>query len=344
MILNFMTFPPVFKQFSFKLLTLILCFQPIFVIAQDNTIWIKSNYTPFQDFLVFIEGSKPYSTSYADYLLTQRRRLAKNFKLKEKLLIAQELYLSGEEERAVKAFKQIADLTYQADWDKDDRRIILYSLLRMAQSEQETEKQKALLLVASDFSAFEINRENYSDYDLFPPPLMKELQQIQNKKNELSLNWNEIFPNHEIILLNGRKLEKNQILSLPQTAYKVTALSSSHKAWSKNTSLSKLAGQKIQTQSLTKGACHKLEVVTDIQHKNIKLTPVSSCPDFNILKTTDTLAVNPNDLEPKTTPSQKKLSAHWPSWLILGASVVALSLAISLGENKNKNKSEDYVY
>ncbi|MCZ0932990.1 MAG: hypothetical protein OXJ52_07550 [Oligoflexia bacterium] len=327
-----------------QFLALIFCVQSSFATAQNNTIWIKSAYTPFQEFLVFIESS--HSSSYASYLLSQKRERAKSFKLKNKLLKAQELYLSGESARSVQAFRDISNLAYQADWDKEERRIIMYSLLRMAQMEEEPEKRKALLLSASDFFTAETNKESYSDYNLFPPPLMKELKEIQKKKNDLSLDWNQVFPNHEIILLNGQRLEKNQILSLPQAVYKITALSSSHKAWSKNISLSELAGQTIKTASLTRGPCQKLELLTP--NKNVKLAPVSSCPDLNVLslktKAENALTFNPADLEESETKTAQKTSSHWPSWLVLGAGVIALTLAILLGGSEDNSQTDDYVY
>ena len=333
-----------FVSFQKKLIKLLIlfCFQSSFVMAQNNTVWIKSIYTPYPEFLIFIESSN--STSYANYLLRQKRNQAKSFKLKEQLLKAQELYLSGEDKRAVQAFRDISSLAYQADWDKEEKRIIMYSLLRMAQFEEEPEQRKALLLSASDFFAFEINKESYSDYSLFPPPLIKEFQETQKKKNILSLDWHKIFPNHEIILLNGHRLEKHKTLSFPQAVYRITALSSSHKTWSKNISLSELAGQTIKTSSLTAGSCQKLELL--IQHKNIKLAPVSNCPDLNVLslktETINNLAFNPDSLEEKTKASQKT-SSHWPAWLAIGASVLVLSLVISLRGNED-NSQDDHVY
>ena len=328
-----------YKQEITKLLALIFCFQSSFAMTKNNTIWIKSSYTPYQEFLALIESS--HSTSYAIYLLNQRREQASNFKLKNKLLKAQELYLSGESARAVQAFRHISNLAYQADWNKEEKRIIMYSLLRMSQMEEQPEKRKALLLSASDFFTATANKETYSDYHLFPPPLMEELQKIQKKKNDLSLDWNQIFPDHEIILLNGQKLEKNQALTLPQAIYKVTALSSSHKAWSKNISLSELAGQTIKTPSLTRGSCQKLELLT--KNQNIKLAPVSNCPDLNVLnlntETEASLAFNPADLE------ESKTKAHWPSWLILGAGILVLSLAILLGRGEeDSGQTDGYVY
>ena len=332
-----------------KCLILPFYFLPLFLMAQEKTVWVKSVYTPLQEFLAWTENSKPQAISYANYLLKQKREFAKNFQLKQKLLTAQELYLLGEEERAIKSFKQISNLAYQADWDKEDRRILIYSFLRMAQLKDDPENKKALLLLTSDFFASKINKENYSDYNLFPPPLMEKLQTIQKKKNNLSINWNKIFPDHEFILLNGKKIEKNKILSLPQAIYKITALSSSHTAWSKNISLSELVRLTIKTQSLTRGSCRNQEILMSAPIKNIKLAPISHCPKLDILNASpqigQELTVSSSLLEEsqKETSSSQNLLSHWPSWLVIGAGVIALSLAISLG-GEDSNKTEDHVY
>ena len=221
--------------------------------------------------------------SYAQHLLKQKRKQAKLFQLKEKLLVAQELYLSGEGEGAIKAFQQITKNAPLADWDEEDRRIILYSFLRIAQSEEDTEKRKALLLSASAFALFKINSVNYPDQNLFPPPMMEELKLIQEKPNVLFVDWKLIFPNHEIVLINGELMPKDKKTNIPQAFYRVSALSSSHQAWSENLSLSELLTQKIKTKRLTKGPCNNLKMQWNEEQTNIQILPFSDCPKPAVL-------------------------------------------------------------
>ena len=316
-----------------------LLIQPILSIAQSNKTWIKSNYTSFQDFLVFIENSN--YNSYADSLLKKERDKANRFKLKDTLLKAQQLYLSTEIERAVQIFKEISNLAYKANWNKEERRIIMYALLRTAQIEEDKEKQKALLILASDFFAFEINKESYSDYNLFPPPLMSQLELIQKKKTKLFVDWNKIFPDHEIILLNGQKLNKNKSLELNQAIYKITALSSSHKVWSQVISLSELLRQTIKTASLTKGTCKKVALAEHIQTENIEIVPILNCPSLTPFKIKDELM---NYQLEKKTKNSKQIKDNWPTWAVIGVGAIILSLAISLGGSKDEKAEEDFVY
>ena len=322
---------------------LLLFFIPFnFVTAQNNTIWVKSQYMPQENFMAFVESNS--ANSYANYMLNKKREQAKNFKLKEQLLKAQEFYLLGEDKKAIKSFKDILNLAYKANWDKEERRIITYSFLRMAQLEEDFEKRKALLISGLDFLGTEENIEDYPDYSLFPPPLITELKEIKKNKNILSLDWNKIFPNHEIILLNGQKVEKDKISSLPHSFYKITALSSSHKEWSKNINLSELARLNIKTTSLTKGPCQKLELL--IKAENIKFAPVSNCPKLNPFvlktKTVNNLALNSDNLILQTETKKFQPPKNWQTWLLVGAGVISIFLVVSLSDNNTDRI--DYVY
>lgn len=241
-------------------------------------IWIKAPQMPFKEFEAHIEAFGFPQVSYAQNLLIQKRKEAKSFQLKEKLIVAQELYLSGEGESAMKAFGQITDLALSADWDEEDRRIILYSFLRAAQNEEDWEKRKAILLSAISFALFKISNANYPDQDLFPPPLMEEIRLIQTKATFLLVDWKNIFPDHEIILINGEQVKKDKKIKIPQTFYRVSAFSSSHLPWSQNLNLSELLTRKIKTKSLTKGPCGKFQIKLNLKDESTQVLPFSNCP------------------------------------------------------------------
>lgn len=331
----------VILKWSKKVLFIALLF-PQLLFAQEK-IWIKAPQMPLSEFKAHVSALGSSHISYSQNLLKEKREQAKSFKLKDKLLKAQEFYLSGEEEKAMKAFQKIAELALQADWDKEDQRIILYSFLRMAQSEEDSEKRKALLLSASGFALFPINSKNYPDYGLFPPPLMEDLKNIQEKTNTLLVDWKLIFPNHEIILINGQQIEKDKKINLPQTFYRILALSSSHQVWSKSLNLSELITQKIKTNSLTKGFCNNLQIREEYRkQKNTKILAFSKCPKPPVVLRLD----KKNEL--KTTvpePVEETWLSDLPTWLIVGAGVISLSLLIALSQTKdNKNSGGNYVY
>ena len=329
-----------------------ICFLFLYsqMVSAQNKVWVNSGKTVFREFQVFLKSSSDSNLSYAEFQFQQRRKRAGAFKLKEKLLSAQHFYLDGKKERAKKIFNQIIRLAYSADWNKEERRIIMYSFFRSAQLEEEEEKKQAFLILAGSFSIIPISPRVYSDFSLFPPPLMEKLNQIQMKNNFLSINWNRIFPNHEIILLNGKRIEKNKEIELPQALYRVTALSSSHQAWSQKISLSKLLFKEIKTEKLTLGSCKSLKLIPKLEkQRRFNLFPVSKCPkidplDWNSAQTKDKELFGFAEKE-EAEESEKKPS-YLSSWFLLGVGILTLSLILFLnsGKDEPEEEIEDYIY
>ena len=362
---NRLNFKQLSEKFFFGQTILLLSLLPSVLYAQKNKTWIKNPQMPLKEFQAHIKALGPSHRSYAHQLLIQKKEQAKAFGLKDKLLKAQEFYLSGEGDKAEKAFQQISRLAPSADWDEEDRRIILYSFLRLAQSEQDSEKRKALLLSTIDFALFQNEIVNYPDHHLFPPPLMKELKALQEKSNSLLVDWTAIFPDHEIILINGKMINKKEKTKIPSAFYRISSFSSSHQDWSKNIKLSELLTQKIKTKSLTKGPCEKLQISPHWQEGNREILPFSNCPKTAVLsfennkvhpvknnrsepfaQSGDSFSFNTESLIPEEKASSLKkqsLLSDIPPWLILGAGVIVISILISLDQDEKKPKTGDYI-
>lgn len=315
--------------------------SPLPLLAKQKA-WVKSPYSSSSDFQFFLKSSDPKNISYAKHQLKKQRDQSKAYQLKEKLILAQQFYLAGEKSKAQSAFLDISELAYLADWDKEDQRIFIYSFLRLAQMEEDAEKRSAFLILAHNFSGFLIDSKSYQDFDLFPPPLMKELEKIQKQSLKLSVDWNKIFPNHEIILLNGQRVEKNKPKQYFQTYYKITALSSSHELWSKKINLSEMLFKKINTDRLSYGSCENLKLIDSLDTQTFKLFQAPNCPKPNILN------LEQQNIKMTHDPNKKSfeiIPSNIPSWLIIGAGVVALSLAISLsGDDGKEEPKEDHIF
>lgn len=343
-------------------------------------IWIKPPSMPSKKFKVNIQALGFPHTSYAQNQLKTSRKQALSFQLKEKLIPAQEFYLSGEEEKALQAFQSLSQMALEADWDEEERRIIIYAFLRQAQMERNPEKRKALLLSAIEFSLFKINSLDYPDYYLFPPPLLKEIQSLQEKANYLLVDWSKIFPNHEILLINGQRIEKNKKTKIPQAFYRISVFSSSYQSWSKKQKLSEILTKKVKTKALTMGFCNKMKIKPKNIKENTKLMPLSTCnkkitfeietkknrkekrTEKNFLQAAS-LAAKSNhakssseiltpldlsedlmtDIEKSELEKQNKFS-NVPPWIIAGVGIVAVALIFSLSQNKEVKKTGNYVY
>ena len=309
------------------LISLCLCFpQTLF---SQQKIWVRSPYSSFEDFQIFIKAGS--ALSYAEHLLKQERQRAKNFQLKKKLISAQQLYLEGKETSARAAFLEVSHLAYSADWDSEDRRIFLYAFLRLAQFERDKEKQKAFLILAQHFLGFPLTQENYQDFELFPPPLMNQLKEIQTKSPVLTVSLDSIFPNHEILLLNGERIDKKQPLQRFQAHYRLTALSSSHEPWSKTVNLSKLLLQEVQTQSLSFGLCSQEKLKAPL--KQTAVAPVSNCP-----------SLNPLELRPQKKKEKNPDSSKKALWVTAGAGALILSLMFFLTKKKEEPEGSEFIF
>ena len=344
----------------FRILLSILLLQTQTVLAQ-NKIWLRAYDASLEDFDVFLETSS--RMSYAEFQLNYLRKQIQKFQIKEKLISAQKLYLGGKNEKAMRFFNQITKEAYSADWSKEEHRIILYAFLRSAQIQEEEEQAQALLILARNFNGRSLIEETYTDFNLFPPPLMKQLEKIQEKNSVLYPDWNTLFPNHEIILVNGQKVKKNKVTPLLAARYRVTALSSSHRAWSKKIHLSELILKSIQTKKLTSGFCEKITLIPELKkQKRLHLFSNSKCKTSEDL----ILGIEPQELNEKNLKQDLELSqklnlrsgdvskteeenpdqkwSHLPAWLLVGAGIIILSLLLSLGGGNNKKPDEEYIY
>ena len=342
---------------------------------EEKSIWIKAKPMPLKEFKASIEALGWPHISYAEEQLKISRRKAQAFQLKEKLILAQELYLSGEENRAKKAFQNISKMALQADWDKEDRRILIYAFLRQAQMEQRPEQRTALLLSAIEFALFKINNVDYPDYNLFPPPLLKELQILQDKTNYFLVDKKKVFPEHEILLINGQRVDEK--IKIPQALYRISAFSSSHQPWSQNKNLSELLTENIKPKSLTRGFCKKTKIKPEHIKENIKLLPLSSCDKTGYLNIGKKIPTKPSEKNPlqidpsagkweplksdsqlltslelseeltidMNSPDLKKqnIFSEISPWIIAGVGVAGFIIILSLQQDRKAPKGE-YIY
>ena len=347
---------------------------PNFSLAKKERVWIRSLGMSLNSFQIELEALGPSHISYAQSLLLEARKRADFFKLQDKLIVAQDLYLSGEETQAIEAFRKITLLALSADWDEEDRRIILYSFLRQAQLEKNKDKKQALLLSAVEFALFKINDKNYSDYRLFPPPFMEQLEDIQSNSNDITINWKRFFPDHEIVLINGKQISTEEPLVIPKGSYRISVFSSSHSSWSKNINLADLFTMRLKFKALTKGFCEKAKIRRKLNRDRVYLLPAENCStspflakksDFtsnhvtektkaleDFFENNETFNISEKDIfsvfdgDPVEMNFEIKENEEFSDlkpWLIAGGGLVVITVILSLGSQKG-NKKESHVY
>ena len=348
----------------------ILLFTIAFSKPCFSTIWVKDTRSSFLKFKSHLNSLDSQNITYAEHLLKIKREETQKLNLKDLVLKAQEYYLSGEISQALEVFKKITALSYVGDWNEEQRRAIFYAFLRRAQSEKNKHKKKALLVSASQFIMDKVTKD-HPDRNLFPPPLLEELKQIQNQHPLVSIPLKKIFPHHEIILINGKKiLIEKKVIQLPEASYRITALSSSHRSWGKVTPISFLMSQPIKTLSLSKGYCKTLKLKTPTQgiqifsDQNCKVKKPIALQNFekksyknlkeeSDLKTEDGLKKADRKIKiSKKKTDYKKISYKiWnekikasrkdlPKWALIGSAVLTTSFAIWFITKDKKNPSQ----
>ena len=351
---------------SFKLLLSFCLLQTPVTVQAQSKVWLRAYDSPIEDFLVFLQSSS--RVSYAEFQLQYFRKKAQKFRLKEKLLSAQKLYLDAKKQKAMKFFNEITKEAYSADWSSEERRIITYAFLRSAQIQEEEEKTQAFLTLARNFYGENISKETYSDFELFPPPLMRQLEELQKTNTFVIPDWERIFPQHEILLINGQRIDKAQQKKFLAVSYRVTVLSSSHRAWSKSIHLSKLLLKPVVTARLTSGFCEKIVLIPELKKdKKFQLFSIPKCQSSEKLLLTEqpvdskkmeqdtelSQKVNVSleeflereDME-KEEPSKENTNSYLMTWIIAGVGLIAVVLLASLGtkNSKEKEKKKTFIY
>lgn len=339
------------------------------------TIWVISPDTSRAQFKAHLTALGKNHKSYAQSQWEYLKKKTKSFQLSKKIKQAQALYLSGSS--STDLFKAITDLAYLGDWNKEQRRIILYAFLRLAQLEKNSNRKKAFLISAGNF-IMENLTSTYPEYNLFPPPFIERLNNFQNKKNSFVINWKKLFPHHEILLINGKKMTDKT--KLKEGKYRITVLSSSHVPWIKTIELGDLLSKKMKSETLTSGHCDSLKIKPVWKKKNMKLLKNKNCVQSyafaqktfsnetyekdkssskqtknfqknkltNIKIKDDIFRESQNNLlllenfdkEKKSFFNKKNL----PKWIILGGTLVAIGLLVYLNGPEEKQSPKRKVF
>ena len=326
--------------------------------AKGKTVWIKPLQIPLADFRAHIQALGAPHITYAEHQRLRLSAKAEEFHLIDRIQKAQEFYLSGDLPSAKKSFQEITALAHKADWSEEDRRIVLYGFLRLAQIETRPEKKKALLLSAGHFSRKRMTAEN-PDYKLFPPPLTEMFNSLLESQTRLTVKWREVFPEHEVILINGEEAPRDIALQMPESSYRVTALSSSHAPYSKTVRLSRLLSHTISVKPLTAGYCENLKIKPEWSGPSVRLLFPKKCPDSlqlsrsqplsrDELKPTDkgyiSISISEGEKGEKAERDSLKKNPKVSKWIWVAGGAIALGFLIYVTGTGSQSGPKPPVY
>ena len=299
------------KLFRVCILAVVLSVPPSSYSSKSSSSFLlKAPQTSLEEFSAYTEVEEGV-ISYAQY---QRNQIQKNLENEKRDILsllnqAQESFLKDHLKRASEYFHEITKKAYKRDWDDEVQKIIFYSFLRQAQIESHGSLGEAFLHSAVLFAP-----HLSPDATLFPPPLVSKWNQLKKTLPSAYLSFHNIFPFHEVILINGQPFDLYKKHQLPYGQYRVTALSSSHKKWSKVISLSKLIQKRIVTAVWIQGSCKNPVVSKQFRNSQILF------PDFCLWNgAVANYEKAPPPLKPQILEEKKK-SYAW-IWGVLGVVV-----------------------
>ena len=316
------------------------CFSQLAYSASPSPILIRSSKTDATEFSAYAE-TEPVKT-YAQYQLDKKRKTPRPINLQSLLKQAQMDFLSYEPEQSKKTFRLIIEYIHSFDWNTEERKIIFYSLFRLAQLEKNPQKQKLLLQ-----EAFVFGMDLKLDLQLFPPPLVELYLKLKKTAVFVALDLKKLFPSHEIVIINGKVHSNKEKITLPYGMYRITAFSSSQESWTQTLSLSRLISKKLKTSPLTSGSCHQPilnKLDNHLQADQIHILFPNFCV-WNSLKhqlTKVQQSVLPADIKMEDLKEPEQDTNWWgEEWIWLSAAVILGATTIFiLSENKDEQKKK----
>ena len=300
--------------------------------AMPLPVLIRAPQTTLVEFSAYSE-TEPVKT-YIQHQLDKIKKTPRPVNLRSLLKQAQMDFLSHEPNHSKKSFRAIVDHVHAFDWNKEERKIIFYSLFRLAQLEKNTKKQAVLLKEALTFSmGLKV------DTTLFPPPITNQYLKIKKSATFVSLNLKQLFPKHSVVIINGRIYSHQKEITLPYGSYRVRALSASHKGWTQTLSLSRLISKRLNTPALVSGSCKN----PTLKHKAIEGQNIRILfPNFCVWDSSLQIAKEDKALSPVNMPvaqdlKEPKEESHYEEWIWLGVALViggTTIWALTRGDNK----------
>lgn len=289
-----------------------------------------------QEFTVYAQNSA-YEKISNSFLKCDDKEL-----LMETLKKAQILFLDGDLEIAKNTFLKIVEKKWSCDWGEEERKIISFSYLRLAQSEQNSEARKNFLAEAIQF-----DDQYRPDEAVFPPPLIQDfqtlLQQLPREKIVMPL-FSKKFT---ALLRNGRFLSlANLTLETFSGKARFTFVSDAYQTEKFFVTLKELEALTVEPLPLVYGTCDHFQIHESLKWQTelnvfFSLDCVKSSKQNVIAENQNSIGILPQTKDFATTgepPQQAQGSWLQRNGLWLGTAIVG-SLLVSY-HLKNQDKEQ----
>lgn len=294
-----------------------------------STSWvIKAPGANANEFAVYAQNSSAEKISAYFLKCDVKKELYEDFKK------AQIQFLDGNIEQAKTLFANVAEKKWSCDWTDDERKMISFSFLRLAQLENEGLLQQQWLQDAIDF-----DDQLKADESIFPPPIVKAFILLQKKQLPQKITLPNVVKKFSAILRNGRFMNLAQITLQAQPGKaRYTLISDSYQVEKVFLTLSELEVLSLEPQPLVFGDCENFQIAESLRWlKNISVFHGLDCIKENHStektltsippKETSLLASNDEMQSPlKPQGSWIQRNALWVGTAIVGSLLIGYHL------------------
>ena len=208
-----------------------------------------------QEFAVYSQNSDYQKISTYFLRCAEKNQILEDFKK------AQILFLDGNLDQAKQQFLLVTERKWSCDWAENERQLVLFSFLRMAQIEQDSARQTQWLTHAVQFDS-----EWTPDPSVFPPPLIEQFSAVRRQSIAQKIVLPAFSQKYSALLRNGRFISLAQ-LSLEAIGGKAryTFVSDTYQIETVFITLSELEQLTLQPQPLVLGDCNNFQVSENLK-------------------------------------------------------------------------------
>ena len=302
-----------------------------------TTLLIKAPNANSQEFATYAQNSSTEKISTYFLKCESKKDLYEDFKK------AQIQFLDGFIDKAKSFFINVAEKKWTCDWSDDERKIISFSFLRLAQLESNDLSRTRWLQDSLDF-----DDQLKPDESVFPPPLIKEWTQLQKKQVPQKITLPHFSQKFSALLRNGRFISLAQLtLQAPPGKARYTFISDSFQIEKEFVTLSELEVLSLEPQPLIFGDCENFHVAESLRFlKNVSVFHGLDCirENKNIEKNFAALSSQEAALGSFTKESEDSKPAN-TSWIQrngvwLGTAIVG---SLLIGYHLNKQSESQSV-
>lgn len=299
-----------------------------------TTQWvIKAPGASSQEFTVYAQNSSAEKISSYFLKCEVKKDLYEDFKK------AQIQFLDGNIDKAKALFVIVAEKKWSCDWTDDERKMISFSFLRLAQLENTDLLRHQWLQDAIDF-----DDQLKPDESVFPPPLLKEFNMLQKKQPQQKITLPNVAKKFSAILRNGRFISLAQITLQAQPGKaRYTFVSDSYQTEKFFFTLSELETLSLEPQPLVFGDCDNFQISESLRMlKNISVFHSLDCIKDNNSPETILTQSTPQDVNLNSlTNEMEKSQPARGSWLQRNAFWVGTAVVSSILIGYQLNKQNE---